>query len=273
MRIRSIKPEFWSDTKVARWDTFTRLLYIGLWSVADDYGCGTAEPAIIAASLFPFDLSRNPEETLRQVNAAITTLSQSGRISLYTVGDEAFFHVLHWREHQRVDRPSKSRIPRPEEGVEIPPPKPQAAAPEPPKADAEVPEAPEREVARGILSHLNEKADRSFRPTDNVISAIVLRLADVANDADGVKQMIDRQCACWKGTDMEEYLRPETLFRKGKFNAYYDDRTRPITRRGPAQPHRTGNQRNEGLAGLDEWERERIERLSRSSGEEPPPGS
>ena len=38
MRIRSIKPEFWTSDDVAQHDWNTRLLFIGLWSYVDDNG-------------------------------------------------------------------------------------------------------------------------------------------------------------------------------------------------------------------------------------------
>lgn len=111
MRIRSIKPEFWTDKRVASWDVFTRLFFIGLWSAADDHGRGSAEPARLAAELFPYDLSRDPSETLANVSRALATLSECGRIVIYCVGDECFFEVANWTRHQRVDKPGKSRIP------------------------------------------------------------------------------------------------------------------------------------------------------------------
>jgi hypothetical protein len=68
MRIRTIKPEFWTDKRVASWDVFTRLFFIGLWSAADDKGRGSAEPERLAAALFPYDLSRDPSETLARLS-------------------------------------------------------------------------------------------------------------------------------------------------------------------------------------------------------------
>lgn len=112
MRIRTIKPEFWSDKRVGDWDPFTRLLFIGLWSLADDHGRGTAESAIIAAQLFPYDISRNPRETLARVSKSLATLSKDRRIAIYESGGQSFFEIINWQRHQRVDKPGKSRIPK-----------------------------------------------------------------------------------------------------------------------------------------------------------------
>lgn len=115
MRIRTIKPEFWTDKRVSDWDHFTRLLYIGTWSAADDYGRGSAEPARIAAELFPYDLSRDSRETLANVSRGFAKLSEASRIMLYEVSGERFFQIVNWTKHQRVDKPGKSRIPEPSE--------------------------------------------------------------------------------------------------------------------------------------------------------------
>jgi hypothetical protein len=51
-------------------------------------------------------------------------------------------------------------------------------------------------------------------------------------DVAGVLKMIDRQVAKWKGTEMEQYLRPSTLFRASKFNEYYAAKDLPLQTNG-----------------------------------------
>lgn len=85
--------------------------------------------------------------------------------------------------------------------------------------------SPESRVA---LHYLNEKSGRSFRERESSLSVIQARLDEDGVDIDGVKKMIDRQCARWKGTPQEEYLRPETLFGKTKFDGYYAAKDLPI---------------------------------------------
>ena len=48
-RIRTIKPEFWSDEKVGGLPLACRLLFIGLWNFADDYGVIASSPLFIKA--------------------------------------------------------------------------------------------------------------------------------------------------------------------------------------------------------------------------------
>lgn len=108
-RIRTIKPEFWSDPTIATLDFFTRLFYIGLWNFADDYGRGRANAKELNGFIFPNDDVENA-----QVETALRELDAKGRITLYEHEGQRFFQVVHWQEHQKVNRPSESRIQPPD---------------------------------------------------------------------------------------------------------------------------------------------------------------
>lgn len=92
----------------------------------------------------------------------------------------------------------------------------------PPKGKVYSPES------REVLKYLNEKTGRSFRESETSLSVIQARLNESGVEIDGVKVMIDRQCTRWKGTPQEEYLRPETLFGKTKFDSYYAAKDAPV---------------------------------------------
>ena len=77
------------------------------------------------------------------------------------------------------------------------------------------------------LDWLVEKSGRQFRETESNLKFISARLMEPGVTLDGVKKMIERQCGRWIGTDQAEYLRPETLFNKTKFDAYYSARDLP----------------------------------------------
>jgi uncharacterized phage protein (TIGR02220 family) len=82
--------------------------------------------------------------------------------------------------------------------------------------------------SRAALYYLNEKSGRHYRETASSLEPINARLKEKGVDIKGVKRMIDRQCAKWKSTDMADYLRPETLFGKQKFDGYYAAKDLPI---------------------------------------------
>jgi uncharacterized phage protein (TIGR02220 family) len=130
--------------------------------------------------------------------------------------------------------------------------------------------------ARIILCTLNELTSRNFRETDSNLSVIMARLAEPEVTVEGVKQMLTRQAQRWKGTDQEEYLRPETLFRKSKFDSYYAAREIPIqTRFSNTQPGTDRNRGtfNEGKGHLYRDAAKLTEQRSGVSGVQDPSGS
>ena len=75
-----------------------------------------------------------------------------------------------------------------------------------------------------IVSYLNEKAGTGFKATTaKTKSAIHARLAEGFTLED-FKIVIDKKCQEWIGTDMQKYLRPETLFGT-KFEGYLNAKT------------------------------------------------
>lgn len=111
MRIRSIVPKFWESKDVERLSWDTRLVFIGLWSYADDNGVGRDDPRLIAADLFP--LADDPLDTRARVSRGLQELCDGGQVMRYTVDGEPFFFIVKWDTYQRVDRPAKERYKRP----------------------------------------------------------------------------------------------------------------------------------------------------------------
>ena len=74
-------------------------------------------------------------------------------------------------------------------------------------------------VITEIVDYLNEKAHKNYRSNNKTtIRHINARLKEGRTLPD-FKQVIDNRCATWLGTDMEQYLRPGTLF-GSKFEDY-----------------------------------------------------
>ena len=113
MRIRSILPKFYESDDIGAMDWHTRLVFIGLWSYADDNGVGRDNTALISADLFPLDLSRDSRETLARVADALQTLAAGEQIIRYTIEKKPLYFIVKWDEYQRVDRPAKPRYERP----------------------------------------------------------------------------------------------------------------------------------------------------------------
>jgi hypothetical protein len=123
MRIRSIRPEFWSSEDVAAMSWDTRLVFIGLWSYVDDNGVGRDLERLITTALFPLD--GDLPESSRRVTGALRHLSDHGQITRYVVDGKAYLHISSWSKHQRIEKASLGRYPLPTcDNVEFPEPSP-----------------------------------------------------------------------------------------------------------------------------------------------------
>jgi len=91
-------------------------------------------------------------------------------------------------------------------------------------------------AARVVVHYLNERSGKKFRETAANLGFIDARLSEEGVDLEGVKVMIDRQVRMWKGTEMDKYLRPETLFNSTKFDSYYASKDQPIPQ-GNGKPY------------------------------------
>jgi hypothetical protein len=113
MRIRSIKPEFWESESLGRISREARLLFIGLFSCCDDLGRARASSRLLASRLFPYD-----EDAFKRVPGWISELQEEGCIRLYQVDGEAYLDIPKWLNHQKIDKPSASKLPSFEESRE-----------------------------------------------------------------------------------------------------------------------------------------------------------
>jgi uncharacterized phage protein (TIGR02220 family) len=80
-----------------------------------------------------------------------------------------------------------------------------------------------KDVANIVITYLNEKANKQYRvDTERTIKLIGAKLNDGYN-IEQMKYVIDVKVSQWLNTDMEKYLRPETLF-GNKFENYLNDK-------------------------------------------------
>ena len=74
-----------------------------------------------------------------------------------------------------------------------------------------------------IVDYLNEKAHTNYRSNSKTTMRHINARLKEGRTLSDFKQVIDNRCATWLGTDMEQYLRPETLF-GSKFESYLNAR-------------------------------------------------
>ena len=74
-------------------------------------------------------------------------------------------------------------------------------------------------VITEIVDYLNEKAHKNYRPNSKTTMEHINERLKEGRTLSDFKQVIDNRCATWLGTDMEQYICPETLF-GSKFEKY-----------------------------------------------------
>jgi hypothetical protein len=107
-RTRSIKPEFWSDEKLAKVSRDARLLFVGLWTVSDDHAVCKAHPVWLKSQLFPYD-----DVKISTFSKWLKELEDLGFIVPFTHHNENFYYIANFLKHQKIDHPSKRIYPAP----------------------------------------------------------------------------------------------------------------------------------------------------------------
>lgn len=105
-RIRSIKPEFPQSESMGRVSRDARLSFIMLWTLADDSGRLRGNSRMLASLLYPYD-----EDARGLIDAWLFELEKEGCIDRYVVEGDSYIEIRNWLTHQKIDKPSKSKIP------------------------------------------------------------------------------------------------------------------------------------------------------------------
>ncbi len=105
-RIRTIKPEFWSDEKLSECSLSARLLFIGTISFADDDGRLENSPVRLRMQIFPCGTVRP-----KQFTEWLGELTERSLIRQYAVDGKEFIDIPGFAKHQKINRPTASRLP------------------------------------------------------------------------------------------------------------------------------------------------------------------
>ncbi len=230
-RIRTLKPEFPQSESMGRVSRDARLTFIQLWTLADDEGRLRGNSRMLASLLFPYD-----DDAPGLIDGWLSELERERCIQRYVVEGDAYLQVTNWGLHQRIDRPTPSKIPKFDErsrmlakpredsaldhgrdhgreGKDLLSGKPDDAAP------FDAVHADTKAQCVELLDYLNTKAGKSFRPVEANVRLLAARLRE--STPDEIRAVIDAKVSEW-GSDpkMAKYLRPETIFGAVKFAGY-----------------------------------------------------
>lgn len=108
-RIRTIKPEFWTDAKTGTLPEFSKCLFLGLLNHADDYGVLEWSPAEWRAKIFPY---HSDTTTGAVQKALLDDLLPLGLLVMFAFTDDEgetkqYAFIQNFHRHQVINKPSR----------------------------------------------------------------------------------------------------------------------------------------------------------------------
>jgi len=105
-RLRTIKPGFYTNDLLAEVSPLGRILFSGLWCIADRAGRLEDRPKRIKAEVLPYDDC--------DVDGLLNDLAERGFVLRYQVGQARYIAVVNWGKHQTPHiKEAESTIPAP----------------------------------------------------------------------------------------------------------------------------------------------------------------
>lgn len=106
-RIRTVKPQHWSDKELPNISLQAHLLWIGIWNFSDDKGIIEADPFLIRSQVFP----RRKDIRVEQVSQWLDQLVKARFLIPFEYNNESYFISRTFETHQKIDKPQPSKIP------------------------------------------------------------------------------------------------------------------------------------------------------------------
>lgn len=98
-----------------------------------------------------------------------------------------------------------------------------------------------------IIDYLNLKTGKNFKSNSKATKTLIQARLKDGYTVDEFKKVIDNKVYHWKGTEQEQYLRPETLFRPSHFESYLNEEHKSKVKNNPCDLP------NGGFESLDDY--------------------
>lgn len=106
-RKRMIDPNIWDSEDFSKLSVLGRLLFIGMFSNADDEGRGKGKAIYLKSVIFPYDESMRVSDVERTLNE----IAQNMSVVFYEEGGSEYYELINFLKWQKVDKPHPSMIP------------------------------------------------------------------------------------------------------------------------------------------------------------------
>ncbi len=191
-RIRTIKPEFPRSEGMGNVSRDARLCFVLMWTLADDAGRLRGASRLLASLLFPYD-----DDALELLPTWLAELEAEECIQLYKVDGSTYIQITKWLSHQKIDKPSQSKIPPFDEQCRIlanprePSSLDQGSRTEEKDRDRDVAQSARREQVAAVFDHWRKVMGHLKAKLDDKREKLIEARMKAGYSADDLKAAID----------------------------------------------------------------------------------
>lgn len=164
-------------------------------------------------------LSNETGLTVKQVRTALDKLKRTGEVASQSYSNFTIITIKNWIDYQENGK--QQGKPTANEGQTEGK---RRATTKEIKEYKEYKEDNILSVSKMVLDYLNKKTGKAYRYSDTSLRHIKARLNE-GYSLEDCKHVIEVKCSQWLHSDMEKYLRPETLF-GSKFDTYLNEQVK-----------------------------------------------
>lgn len=106
-RKRMIDPNIWQSEDFGKLSNLAKIVFIGLFSLADDEGRGRANPMYLKSNLFPY----NEDMRSADIEKALSEISSNMSVDFYSCDGSSYYSLLSWYTFQKIEKPTDSKLP------------------------------------------------------------------------------------------------------------------------------------------------------------------
>ena len=228
-RKRMISPDIWQSEDFSKLSILAKIVFIGMFSNADDEGRGRGKAVYLKSIIFPYD----EDIRVADVDKTLSEISSNMSVIFYSHNENIYYELTNWNIWQKVEKPQASKIPAFEENNEsfrllfgeqsgnnrgrVSPNKNKKRIEQ---------EDNRKEIYSRVVDHLNQKAGTNYKVTSKTTQEKINARLNEGYSLDDFIAVINKKCDVWlKDAKMCKYLRPETLF-GNKFESYLNEITK-----------------------------------------------
>lgn len=113
-RKRMIDPNIWVSEDFSCLNNLEKLVFIGLFSFADDEGYGKANPILIRNSLFPY----SDDVRTADIEKSLCSIAAHMSVVFYETDGKQYYYLTNWNKWQSIQKPKASSVPKPTDTIQ-----------------------------------------------------------------------------------------------------------------------------------------------------------